>query len=144
MAPESRAYDQLRELVPDELGSFRELLLLAPDLVLLLTRLARDPRVPQRYKIYLAAGAAYLMMPVDLLPRRTLGPLGALDDLLVAVVVLNQLLNRVDPQVVAEHWSGKGDILRAVQDAVQQADRWIGAERLASILQGLGLSGEKS
>ena len=141
MAPEPRAYDQLRDLVPDELGSFRDLLLVAPDLVLLLTRLARDSRVPQRYKLYLAAGAAYLMMPVDILPRRTLGPIGALDDLVVAVVVLNQLLNRVDPQVVSEHWSGKGDILRAVQDAVGQADRWIGADRLATILQGLGLGG---
>lgn len=142
MAPEPRSYDQLRALVPDELGSFRELLLLAPDLVLLLTRLARDPRVPQRYKIYLAAGAAYLMMPVDVLPRRAFGPIGALDDLVVAVVVLNQLLNRVDPQVVSEHWSGKGDVLRAVQEAVQQADRWIGAERIASILEGLGLGRE--
>jgi len=39
-----------------------------PDLLVLTGRLLRDPRVPRRWKLALAALAAYLAFPLDLVP----------------------------------------------------------------------------
>jgi len=136
---EPRAYDKLRDSLVAELGSPRDIALLLPDLVVLLARLCGDPRVPGRYKACLAGGLAYILSPVDLLPERVVGPIGILDDLIVAVVVLDLLLNHLPEEIVLEHWSGRSELLSTVQQVLHQADRWIGRERLSLILEHLGL-----
>ena len=50
---------------------------------MLLTRLTRDSRVPLRAKLIAAAGVAYALSPIELLPEIVLGPVG-----LIAWVVL--------------------------------------------------------
>jgi uncharacterized membrane protein YkvA (DUF1232 family) len=98
-----------------------------------------DARVPRRQKLYLVAALAYVMSPIDLLPRRLFGPLGYLDDVIVLVVALNILLNETDPEVVQENWSGTANLLTSIQELLRQADHAIGKERLEKILEYLGL-----
>lgn len=92
----------------------REYALLAPRLVKLVWRLARDPRVPARSKAVLFILAGYLASPVDLLPDFIPG-VGHLDDLVVAAFALDQILNRVPPEIVREHWEGDEDVLEIVR-----------------------------
>lgn len=95
--------------------NLKEYALLFPRLLKLVWNLARDPRVPARSKAVLVLVAGYLVSPVDLIPEFLVG-LGQLDDIVVVAFALDQMLNRVDADIVREHWDGDRDILEVVQE----------------------------
>ncbi|HEX2155238.1 MAG TPA: YkvA family protein [Acidimicrobiia bacterium] len=127
--PEGGPKLQLRALV-------RDLALLVPNLLKLLSRLMRDPRVPRRSKLLIGALLAYLASPVDVVPDFIPG-LGMADDVLLAAYAVHHLIERAGEDVVLEHWDGPGDLLemvRTVLDSVGQLippplRRWV--ERLS-------------
>jgi uncharacterized membrane protein YkvA (DUF1232 family) len=104
---------------PHEQTRAKELVLLVPNMAKLVARLARDPRVPARTKATLLLVAGYLLSPIDLVPSFVPG-LGQLDDLVIAALALNQLLNDVPAEVVREHWDGEPDVLEVVQEVLRQ------------------------
>jgi uncharacterized membrane protein YkvA (DUF1232 family) len=118
-----------------------ELILFLPDLLFLFADLARDPRVPGRYKAMAGAVVAYLLSPVDLLPEVLMGPLGLADDVVIAFLALDLLLNRIDQAIVREHWRGETDLLELAQDGVRRSRRIVPAplyDRLARWLEDRG------
>ncbi len=123
---EARLYDRLRAMVidrqPGASSSFRDILMLLPDLAVLLARLTGDSRVPFAAKVIAGLGVAYILSPVDLLPEILLGPIGLVDDLLVVATALSRLLKSVHPDIVREHWSGQGDALDAIHRVTSWAD----------------------
>jgi uncharacterized membrane protein YkvA (DUF1232 family) len=76
-----------------------------PDCVVLVSRLVRDERVPRRHKWLLATLAAYLALPIDLVPD-FIPIAGALDDALIVAIVLRRVLRHAGPELVREHWPG--------------------------------------
>ena len=84
-----------------------------PDCVVLLARLARDPRVPRRRKLLLLALVAYLALPFDLVPD-FIPVAGQLDDVLVVAFVLRRFLRSGGEPLVREHWPGPEQSLRLV------------------------------
>ncbi len=135
---ERRMYDVLREKVmgskPQGKSGPKDLLLLLPDVVVLLARLVRDPRVPWSAKAIAVLGLAYVFSPIDLIPD-FLGPIGLVDDLLVAVAALSKILKSVHPDLLRANWSGKGDVLDAVQRITEWGEKTFKV-RLASLLRG--------
>ncbi len=127
---ETRLYDRLRARVvpsiPGARSGLRDLLLMLPDLVVLLGRLARDRRVPASAKVIALLGISYALSPIDLLPDLLLGPLGMIDDLLVVAAALSRILNQVHPDLVRSHWSGQEDFLLALQRVTDWAESWMG------------------
>ncbi|MEA2461644.1 MAG: hypothetical protein QOH90_1821 [Actinomycetota bacterium] len=109
---------------PAHQTSLKEYALLAPRLVKLVWRLARDPRVPARSKATLFILAGYLASPVDLIPDFLPG-IGQADDLIVAAFALDQILNRVPDHVVREHWDGDGDVLDIVRQILDISTAFI-------------------
>ncbi len=93
----------------------KEYVLIAPRLVKLIWKLARDPRVPARSKATLLILVGYLASPIDVIPDFIPG-IGQLDDIVLAAFALDQILNRVPPEVVKEHWDGDEDVLQVVQE----------------------------
>jgi uncharacterized membrane protein YkvA (DUF1232 family) len=75
-----------------------------PDCVVLFSRLLRDPRVPRRHKLLVAALLPYLAMPFDLVPD-FIPVAGQLDDAVIVVFVMRHLARR-DPGLLVEHWPG--------------------------------------
>ncbi|MCZ6822750.1 MAG: DUF1232 domain-containing protein [Deltaproteobacteria bacterium] len=129
-AREKRSYDRLRDRIlkfePGSGSGVRDVALLFPDLVMLLLRLLRDPRVPIGSKAVALLGVSYALAPLDLLPEILLGPIGLLDDLIVLAAALSRILNHVHPDLVRAHWSGQGDALDAVQRVTAWAESWLG------------------
>jgi len=127
---ERRLYDRVRaKLAGAAMGQpagIADLLLLLPDLVVLLARLMRDPRVPFAAKLVAGAGIAYVLSPIDLMPEILLGPLGVLDDLVVAAAAVSRVLNHVHPDLIAAHWSGRGSVLEAMQRVTRWAEQKLG------------------
>lgn len=103
-------------------AALRELALFLPNFVVLLKRLMTDPRVPLRSKMIVGGTALYLISPIDVIPDFVPG-LGQLDDVVVAVLALHSILNRVDEEVVLEHWDGHESIIRLVRQGVSAVSR---------------------
>ncbi len=127
-------YQQLREqirawLQSDEGRSNRwaEYLLLAPDLFHLMWKLSADPDVPAKDKVKLAGALAYFISPIDLIPEAMLGPIGYVDDIALAALVLNGIVNHTSPEVLARHWAGDEDVLVAIRRILAVADQLVGA-----------------
>lgn len=120
-----------------------ELLLFLPDLLVLFADLARDPRVPGRYKAISAAVVAYLLSPVDILPEVLMGPLGLADDVVLAFLALDLILNRVDQAIVREHWRGETDLLELAQDGVRRSRRIVPAPLYDRLVRWLEDRGER-
>ena len=85
-----------------------------PDCVVLFGRLMRDPRVPWRRKLLVAALLPYLAMPFDLVPD-AIPVLGYADDAIVVAVGLRSVTRRAGPAALERHWPGTPDGLAAVR-----------------------------
>ena len=125
----ARFYDRIRTSIHDfterkgrVLGKTAEYLLLVPDIFILLWRLTTDARVQGKDKVLLGSSIAYFILPFDLMPEAIVGPIGYLDDLVLAVYVLNKMLTSTDPAVLREHWSGSDDVLQVIQRVLNAAD----------------------
>lgn len=104
-----------------------EFLLFAPDLFHVLVRLTVDSRVPAAEKAKLVAAIAYFVSPLDLMPEGLLGPAGYADDVVIAALVLNGIINRTSPEVVRQNWAGDDDVLVVIQNILKVADNMIGS-----------------
>jgi uncharacterized membrane protein YkvA (DUF1232 family) len=76
-----------------------------PDCIVLVTRLARDPRVPRRRKLLLIGLVAYLSLPFDLVPD-FIPVAGQLDDAIVVALVLRHFLSAGGESMIRELWPG--------------------------------------
>ena len=135
-----RFYDRLRTRIRSyvenkgsAVGKTAEFLLLVPDVFILLWRLVSDPRITGKNKTLLVSGVAYFVFPFDLLPEAFLGPIGYLDDLVLAVYILNRMLTDTDAAVLREHWSGSDDVLATIQKVLNAADSLVGSDLLKRI-----------
>jgi uncharacterized membrane protein YkvA (DUF1232 family) len=115
---------QDRRIPPERI----EYLLAAPDLFILLSRLAMDTRVPAKAKAKIVGGILYFLSPVDLIPD-FIGPLGFLDDVAVAAWIVHSLaadLNALDPSIITEHWEGEENALQRVQEITSKTEEVLG------------------
>jgi uncharacterized membrane protein YkvA (DUF1232 family) len=87
---------------------------LLPDVLRLVARLARDPRVPHPARVRLWLLLAYLALPFDLVPD-FIPVLGYADDAILVSWVLRSVIRAVGPDVVAELWPGTPDGLAVVR-----------------------------
>ena len=110
-----------------------EYVLAAPDIFHLLCKLVAEPEVPVAAKVKLAGAIAYFISPIDLLPEGIIGPIGYLDDLALAALVLNSLLSSVDEEVLRRHWAGEGDLLELLQRILALADQMLGRGLLGKL-----------
>ncbi len=135
-----RFYDRLRKrihLYLERRGSvvekFGDFLLLAPDVFILLWRLANDRRVSGKNKVLLGSGIAYFVFPFDVVPEAIVGPIGYLDDLVFGVYILNKMLADTDVEILREHWSGDQDVLESIRKVLNAADHLVSDGVLAKL-----------
>ena len=102
----------------------KALLRALPDIARLIAKLVRDPVLPRAVKIALAAAAIYLASPLDLIPD-FIPVLGYLDDVLLAAVLVDGILNYVDRSIVLKYWPGSEASLDRVARAARLFARWV-------------------
>src|SRR5436190_3344113 len=86
-------------------GDARALATFIPDCILLVTRLARDPRVPRRRKVVLLGLVGYLALPFDLVPD-FIPVAGQLDDAIIVALVLRHFVRAGGEPLIRELWPG--------------------------------------
>ena len=102
----------------------RELLRVLPDLARVIGRLLADPVLPRAAKIALAAAAAYLLSPIDLIPD-FIPVVGILDDVLLAAIVVDGLLNHMERGLVLKYWPGDARSLERVASVARWLAVWV-------------------
>ena len=95
-----------------------------PALAVMIARLVRDPALPRPAKLALAAAAVYLANPIDLVPD-FIPLIGYLDDVLLAAILLDGVLNYVDRDLVRRHWPGRAQSLDALARTAHLLSAWV-------------------
>ncbi len=98
---------------PDELHA-RETLRLLPDVVRLLSRLARDGEQPRGVRLRLWLLLGYLALPVDLVPD-FVPVIGYADDVVVVALALRSVVRHAGAESLDRHWPGTPQGLVAVR-----------------------------
>lgn len=91
-----------------------------PALGRLFLALFTDSRVPLWLKICAAAGAVYVISPIDVIPDSVTG-IGYLDDIIMVVLILQTFIEMSPDEVVLEHCHRLGIDPAAVHVNVAQA-----------------------
>lgn len=94
-------------------ADLRGMVRLVPDVVRLVTRLARDPSLPRGVRVRLGLLLGYLALPIDLVPD-VVPVVGYADDVVVVALVLRCVARRAGPDAIERHWPGTPDGLAAV------------------------------
>jgi uncharacterized membrane protein YkvA (DUF1232 family) len=90
-----------------------ESLRLLPDLVRLVTRLAKDDSLPRGVRIRLALLLTYLACPIDLVPD-FVPVLGYADDIIIVLWTLRSVIRNVGEGPLRKHWPGAAAGLDAI------------------------------
>ena len=102
----------------------KELLRALPDVGRVLIRLVTDPVLPRAAKVALAAALVYLASPFDLIPD-FVPFIGYLDDVLVAALVVDGIVNWVDRGLLLKYWPGTPDSLERIARAARLLAAWV-------------------
>ena len=144
---EADFYQKLRKRMQKWLKSkkgashkWADYLLFAPDLFHLLCKLSIDSEVPAKEKAKLIAAIVYFISPLDLMPEAILGPVGYLDDIVVAAMSLDSVINNTNTDVVKRHWAGDEDVLKLIKHILQVSNQMIGIGLLRKIGKLFGFS----
>ncbi len=141
-------YDRLRKRVTAAAArrgklsaAATEALLLVPDIFLLMLRLALDREVPKQQRALLTSALAYFVLPADFLPEMILGPVGFLDDLVLAAIVLAHAFGGELEPYAAKHWSGSQKLRVVLRDVLETANGLVGDRVYGQLLRLLGRYG---
>ena len=87
---------------------------LLPDIVRLVRRLITDPATPRGARLLLSGLLVWLASPIDLLPEFLPG-IGALDDIIVAALVLRWTGRRLGIEHLRARWPGTPESFALLQ-----------------------------
>lgn len=110
----------------------KEAILAIPNLVKLLWRLQRDPRVPVKAKLALPAVIVYVISPIDLIPD-FIPFAGQVDDIYLIIIVLRWIIKEAGKEVVYERWSGDKRTLDLILTALDSVIAFL-PKRVKSLL----------
>jgi uncharacterized membrane protein YkvA (DUF1232 family) len=103
----------LWRLTPDR-GRLREYIRLLPDVIRLLSRLARDRDLPLAARVRLWGLLAYLALPIDLVPD-FIPVIGYADDAILVAATLRSVARSAGAPALERHWPGTAQGLVAVK-----------------------------
>jgi len=113
-------------------GRMRSFIMFLPNMVAMLARMIKDPRVPTAEKALFIGAIVYVISPLDFIPD-VLPFIGQVDDIYVVALTLLRLMSKTDESVIRQHWHGGGDIVALAQSIAALAPKFL-PKRIARVL----------
>lgn len=140
-------YDRWRERVHGWLAErsrseLADAVLILPDLMALVMRLILDSRTPLFFKSQLVLVAAYVLIPIDIIPEGVLGAAGLADDAVVVSLMLLKLVQSasgLDPKLLQELWPGQGNVTELLQEVAGSEGKLMNSKVIRSVMGLFGL-----
>lgn len=104
----------LKKTVKNYSGKYSEIIGMSPEIYCLVTDLLFDRNIDQKHRTKLLASVGYFMLPHDLYPESSLGPIGLIDDLMIIVFVLRDICNDYGIDELMMYWKSDRDSLHRV------------------------------
>lgn len=109
-------YDILTQNTKDYQGHYEFVIKKAPEIYQLLCNLLKSESITKETRRKIACAIAYFILPEDVYPECTLGPIGYIDDILLCVHVLREIRSEYNIDILLEHWQGDYNILTTILD----------------------------
>lgn len=106
--------------------------LILPDMIALIYRLIKDPRVDRKNKIILGVVTAYTVSPIDIIPDK-IPFIGKIDELALVFFALDRLVNTVPEAVILQNWQGKENIILTIKEGISFIKPFVGADNIDKI-----------
>lgn len=90
-----------------------EWILALPRLAVLAVKLGFDRNVPWETKTALGGGLLYILSPIDGIPD-FIPIIGQLEDILIAILLIDGMVNHIDRAIVMKHWTGRAETLDSI------------------------------
>ena len=100
--------------------SLKEAAMALPNILALLVKLVRDPRVDRRRRLVAMGALAYAVSPIDLIPE-AIPVIGKADDILVMVLAIRMLVDGAEEDLLDELWDGPPEVLEIFDDLLDWA-----------------------
>lgn len=110
----------------------KDIIFIVPDIIALLIRMLKDPRVPIKTKVALSASLVYIVSPIDIIPDR-IPLIGSIDDVAVILFALNRIATDVDITVIMENWQGNNEVLLTLKSGLSYLMDFTGAKNVDKI-----------
>jgi len=113
-----------------------------PQVLHLLISLLNHEEVTRKTKARVSAAIAYFIFPFDALPEGLIGPIGYLDDIVIALMLIEYLLNgknEREKEIITELWQGTPEELTVLRGILKGIDvvRYL-EKQLRKIVPGIG------
>ncbi len=93
-----------------------------PEILHLLISLVNHDEISKETKSRISAALAYFIFPFDILPEGIIGPIGYFDDLVIALMLVDYLLNgenEAEKAIINEVWQGEPGELETLRTMVR-------------------------
>jgi uncharacterized membrane protein YkvA (DUF1232 family) len=120
----------LEEDVSSYKGELSDLIINAPALYRLMTRLLDDPALPRDMSQLVIAAIAYFILPEDVIPEDKYGPRGYVDDLFLCAFVADQVMRQTgSEEILVRNWDGKMPITPLIKDILHREKELLGNQK---------------
>ena len=133
----------LREELNNYEGDFDKFILYAPDFFKLLCELL-DEDLDNEDKRKINSALAYFVLPNDILPEETSGPLGYVDDIYVCCVVLKNLSTKYGIARIGKLWNQDEDFEVVLNKCFKGSENILKEKNLINIVLNKSALNEKN
>jgi uncharacterized membrane protein YkvA (DUF1232 family) len=104
----------LKRTVKNYNGKYCDVIKMSPEIYTLVTDLLFDRNIDQKHRTKLLVSAGYFLLPYDLYPENTLGPIGFIDDLMVIIFVLRGIRDEYGIDELMMYWKSDKESLNKI------------------------------
>jgi uncharacterized membrane protein YkvA (DUF1232 family) len=115
-------------------NTYREIILKAPNLFILLNTLVNEKVISDRYKASLGKAISYFILPNDLIPEDELGADGYRDDVVLANRVIYEIYKSYGEEIITKNWDDESDPIELIKKIEKSSVEIVGPEIHSKLL----------
>lgn len=106
---------------------------LTPDILHLMIKLSADEALTSEHKAKLAVAISYFMSPMDFIPETYWGVIGFIDDVVLATLALNYIMQSAGSSVITKQWENEANLVNIIGEILQSAEKMVGSDYWAKL-----------